>query len=78
MCWTRSAWMPKLPCDVSHEPLVRFLKERGWDAVEGSRHTLLVNGTDEVTVRRRSKVRVGTSAQIPKRAAVPRDDWCER
>jgi predicted RNA binding protein YcfA (HicA-like mRNA interferase family) len=65
--------MPKLPRDVSHDRLVRFLRKRGWAVVGGSRHTVLERGGIQLTVPRHGKLKTGTVAVILKQAGVA--DW---
>ncbi|MHB8605109.1 MAG: type II toxin-antitoxin system HicA family toxin [Thermoplasmatota archaeon] len=69
--------MPKLPRDVSHDRVVRFLAKRGWAAEAGARHTLLHRGREQLTVPRHSLLTPGTLQSILKRARVPRDEWGE-
>ena len=57
--------MPKLPRDVSHDRMVRFLQRHGWEVVrEGARHTVLGKAADHVTVPRHSSLKTGTVAAI--------------
>lgn len=66
---------PKLPRDVSHDDVVRFLRRRGWEYAAGSRHTLMHKGDVQVTVPRHAKLKTGTLAAILKQAAVPEGEW---
>lgn len=65
--------MPKLPRDVSHDRMVRFLRSHGWNVAGGSRHTVLERDGVQLTVPRHSKLKTGTVAAILKQAAVA--DW---
>lgn len=62
--------MPKVPRDVSHDALVRFLQRRGWVVEGGTRHTVLSNGLVEVAVPRHGKLKTGTVAKILKEAGI--------
>jgi predicted RNA binding protein YcfA (HicA-like mRNA interferase family) len=67
--------MPKLPRDVSHDALVRFLRKRGWTYSPGARHTLMVRGDAQLTVPRHDRLKTGTLAAILKQAGVGEDEW---
>lgn len=69
--------MPKLPRDVSHDRLIRFLQRHGWQAVEGTRHTLMVKGTEALTVPRHALLRTGTVRAILREAALERESWAD-
>ena len=56
--------MPKVPRDVSHDALVRFLERRGWTRHEGARHTAMRTGDKMTTVPRHSKLKTGTPKAI--------------
>lgn len=62
--------MPKLPRDVSHDAVVRFLRKRGWVVEGGTRHTILSLGDREVAVPRHDPLKTGTLAKILKQAGV--------
>lgn len=57
--------MPKLPRDVSHDRLIRFLGRHGWTvAREGARHTIVAKPGIEVAVPRHGVLKTGTTAAI--------------
>ena len=59
--------MPKVPRDVSHDRMVRFLVRHGWAvAREGGRHTVVGRGSMHVAVPRHSVLKTGTVAAILK------------
>ena len=67
--------MPKLPRDVSHDRMVRFLRGLGWAVLrEGSRHTILARGAAEVAVPRHTALKTGTVAAILRQAGVAMDE----
>ena len=67
----RSKWMPKLPRDVSHDRMVRFLRKRGWTLLrEGARHTILRRGLVDLAVPRHTLLKTGTVAAILAQAEV--------
>lgn len=57
--------MAKLPRDVSHDGMLRFLRRHGWRvAREGARHTIVERGGEHVAVPRHEKLKTGTVAAI--------------
>ena len=59
--------MPKVPRDVSHARLVRFLGRHGWPVVrEGGKHSVVGRLGHHVAVPRHSRLKVGTVAAILK------------
>ncbi|HUR62305.1 MAG TPA: type II toxin-antitoxin system HicA family toxin [Candidatus Thermoplasmatota archaeon] len=63
--------MPKLPRDVSHARMVRFLGKHGWHIHrEGSRHTLVSNGHVEIAIPRHQVLKTGTVAAILEQAGL--------
>lgn len=57
--------MPRVPRDVSHDRLVRFLGRHVWPIVrEGSRHTIVGRDGVHVAVPRHSLLKTGTTAAI--------------
>lgn len=63
--------MPKLPRDVSHTRLLRFLRRHGWRvAREGSRHTIVTDGNEHVAVPRHHVLKTGTIAAILRQTAL--------
>jgi predicted RNA binding protein YcfA (HicA-like mRNA interferase family) len=57
--------MPKVPRDVSHDRMVRFLLRNGWRLLrEGGRHSVLGNGSIQVAVPRHGILKTGTVAAI--------------
>lgn len=57
--------MPKVPRDVSHDRLVRFLARHGWPVVrEGARHTIVGRAGVHVAVPRHGPLKTGTLAAI--------------
>lgn len=57
--------MPKLPRDVSHDRMLRFLHRHGWRlARQGARHTLVERDGVHVAVPRHSFLKTGTVGAI--------------
>lgn len=69
--------MPKLPRDVSHDRVIRFLKRRGWHATAGARHTLLFKDGAETTVPRHATLTTGTLRAILKQAGIEPGEWAD-
>ncbi|MEA3135922.1 MAG: HicA toxin of bacterial toxin-antitoxin [Thermoplasmata archaeon] len=66
--------MPKLPRDVTHDRLVRFLRRHDWVvAREGGRHTIVSKAGVQVAVPRHAVLKVGTLAAILRQTG-PWDD----
>lgn len=66
--------MPKLPRDVSHDRLLRFLARHGWPiARAGARHTVVGRGGAHVAVPRHHRLKTGTVAAILKECGI--EDW---
>lgn len=65
--------MPRLPRDVSHDRLVRFLRRRGWTIIGGTRHTALAKGDGHVAVPRHGTLATGTVRAILREAGI--EDW---
>lgn len=67
--------MPKVPRDVSHDALVRFLLRNGWKlAREGARHTVLAREGNHVSVPRHASLKTGTVRAILREAGVDPED----
>jgi predicted RNA binding protein YcfA (HicA-like mRNA interferase family) len=67
--------MPKVPRDVSHYRLVRFLLKRGWQVVrEGAKHTVVSKGDDSIAIPRHGVLKTGLVAKILKQANIAADD----
>jgi hypothetical protein len=68
--------MPKLPRDVSHDRMVRFLRKRGWTLLwEGAHHTILRLGAVDLAVPRHALLKTGTVAAILAEAGVGPKNW---
>ena len=66
--------MPKLPRNVSHDRMVRFLQKRGWSIRPGKRHTVAFKDDVQVAVPRHTSLKIGTVRAILRVAGISLDD----
>lgn len=64
-------WMSRLPRDLSHDRLVRWLRKEGCQVVRaGAKHTVMDGPNGTFTVPRHAKLKTGTVAAILRQAGV--------
>ncbi|HLE96135.1 MAG TPA: type II toxin-antitoxin system HicA family toxin [Candidatus Thermoplasmatota archaeon] len=70
--------MPKVPRDLSHDRLIRFLRREGWPVVrEGARHTVVGRPGRHVAVPRHSRLDTGTVAAILRQCGIDPERWSD-